>query len=40
MVRRKFLEKIGGFSEGKDLVGSEDFDGWLRISKLSDKFED
>ena len=39
VVRRKFLEKIGGFSEEKDLVGSEDFDGWLRISKLSDKFE-
>ena len=28
VVRRKFLEKIGGFSEEKDLVGSEDFDGW------------
>ena len=39
VVKRRFLEKIGGFSEEKDLVGSEDFDGWLRISKLSDKFE-
>lgn len=39
VVRRSFLEKIGGFSEEKDLVGSEDFDGWLRISKLSEKFE-
>jgi len=39
VVRRHFLEEIGGFSEEKDLVGSEDFDGWLRISKLTDKFE-
>lgn len=39
VVRRSFLEEIGGFSEEKDLVGSEDFDGWLRISKLTEKFE-
>ena len=39
VVRRSFLEEIGGFSEEKDLVGSEDFDGWLRISKLSEKFD-
>ena len=39
VVRRSFLEKVGGFSEEKDLVGSEDFDGWLRISKLSEKFK-
>ena len=39
VVRRRFLQEIGGFSEEEDLIGSEDFDGWLRISKLSEKFE-
>lgn len=39
VVRRTLLEKIGGFSEEKELVGSEDFDGWLRISRYSEKFE-
>ena len=39
VVRRRLLEEINGFSEEEDLVGSEDFDGWLRISKLSEKFD-
>ena len=39
VLRRKLLEEIEGFSEEKDLLGSEDFDGWLRISKLSENFE-
>lgn len=39
VVRRDFLQEIGGFSEERDLLGSEDFDGWLRISKLTEKFE-
>lgn len=39
VVRRSFLEKISGFSEEKDLLGSEDFDGWVRISKHTEKFE-
>ena len=39
VVRRSFLEEISGFSEEKDLLGSEDFDGWMRISKLTDKFD-
>jgi hypothetical protein len=38
VVRRRFLEEINGFSEEKDLLGSEDFDGWMRISKLTGKF--
>ena len=38
MVRRVFLDEIGGLSEEKELVGSEDFDGWLRISKFTDIF--
>tara|TARA_B110001450_G_scaffold256640_1_gene287905 strand:+ start:4362 stop:5276 length:915 start_codon:yes stop_codon:yes gene_type:complete len=39
VLRRRLLGDIGGFSEDKDLVGSEDFDGWLRIAKLTEKFE-
>jgi glycosyltransferase involved in cell wall biosynthesis len=39
VVRRDFLQEIGGFSEERDLLGSEDFDGWLRISKHTEKFE-
>ena len=39
VVRRSLLEKIGGLSEEEDLVGSEDFDGWLRIAQLSEKFD-
>lgn len=38
VVRRNFLEEIRGFSEEKELIGAEDFDGWIRISKLTDKF--
>ena len=39
VVRKCFLVKIGGASEDPDLVGVEDFDTWLRISKLTDKFK-
>ena len=39
VVRRSFLQEISGFSEEEDLVGSEDFDGWIRISRLTEKFE-
>jgi len=39
VVRRSFLKEISGFSEEEDLVGSEDFDGWIRISRLTEKFE-
>lgn len=39
VVRRSLIAEIGGFSEEKDLVGSEDFDGWLRIAKLTEKFK-
>ncbi len=39
IVRRDLIQQIGGFSENKQLVGCEDFDGWLRISRHTDKFE-
>lgn len=38
VMRRHFLHKIGGFSEDPFLVGAEDYDAWLRISKGTEKF--
>ena len=32
------LYKIGGISEDRNLVASEDFNTWLRIAKITDKF--
>jgi len=37
-VNRKLILEIGKFNESEKLVGAEDFDGWLRISKLTNKF--
>jgi len=39
VVRASLMRKINGFSEQRELVGSEDFDGWIRIAKLTDKFD-
>ena len=39
VVRKCFLIEIGGASEDLDLLGFEDFDTWLRISKLTNKFK-
>ena len=39
VVRTSFLKEINGFSENHELIGSEDFDGWIRISKLTNKFD-
>ena len=39
VVRRKLLNTINGLSEDKDLIGSEDYDAWLRIAQISEKFE-
>lgn len=38
MVRRSHLEQVGGFDERKEIVAAEDFDLWLRISALTDRF--
>lgn len=38
VVRRELLTAIGGLSEDRDLIGVEDYDAWLRIAKLTDKF--
>jgi glycosyltransferase involved in cell wall biosynthesis len=38
VVRSDLIRKINGFSEEPELVGSEDFDGWIRLAKITDKF--
>lgn len=38
VVRRSFLEKVGGFDERTEIVAAEDFDTWLRIASLTDRF--
>ena len=38
IVRRELMEKIGGFSEDEQLVAAEDYEAWLRVSKLVDTF--
>jgi len=37
-VKKKFLEKVGLIDECKDLVASEDYNTWLKISNLTDEF--
>lgn len=39
MVRKAMLIKIGGISENKNLVASEDFNTWLKIAQITDKFK-
>jgi len=38
IVKKKFLEKVGLIDECKDLVASEDYNTWLKISNLTDEF--
>lgn len=38
VVRKNLLTSIGGLSEDRDLIAAEDYDCWLRIAKLTDKF--
>jgi glycosyltransferase involved in cell wall biosynthesis len=39
VVRKNLLNAINGLSEDKDMVGAEDYDAWLRIAKISEKFQ-
>ena len=39
VVRKKFLSAINGLSEDRNLIAAEDYDAWLRIAKLTDKFK-
>lgn len=38
VVRKGLLEKIGGISEERDLISVEDYDTWIRLSQLTEKF--
>ena len=38
IVRKNILIKIGGLNENKTLVGSDDYDTWLRIAQITDQF--
>ena len=38
IVRKSLLERINGINEDPQMVASEDFNTWLRIAQLTDKF--
>ena len=38
VVRKEYMKTIGGFSEDRQLIAAEDYEAWLRISKLTDNF--
>ena len=38
VTRSGIMKKAGGFSEDKQLIAVEDYDTWLRIARLTDKF--
>jgi glycosyltransferase involved in cell wall biosynthesis len=39
VLRRDILLRVGGFSEDRSLIACEDFDAWLRIAKITERFE-
>jgi glycosyltransferase involved in cell wall biosynthesis len=39
VVRRALMENIGGFSEERNLIAGEDYEAWLRVARLTDRFE-
>jgi glycosyltransferase involved in cell wall biosynthesis len=38
MVRKNFLEKIGGINDSREMIAAEDYNTWLRIAQFTDKF--
>jgi glycosyltransferase involved in cell wall biosynthesis len=38
VVRKSLLEKIGGVDESRDMIASEDYNTWLRIAQVTDRF--
>jgi glycosyltransferase involved in cell wall biosynthesis len=39
VMRRDLLLRAGGFSEHPELIAWEDYDAWLQVAKLTDRFE-
>ncbi len=38
VVRKNLIREIGGINESRDLAASEDYNTWLRIASLTDRF--
>jgi GT2 family glycosyltransferase len=38
LVRRRLLCEIGGLDESPEMVAAEDFNAWLRIARITEKF--
>ena len=39
IIRKNILNKIGGISESIELVGSEDYNTWLRVAQITNQFQ-
>jgi glycosyltransferase involved in cell wall biosynthesis len=39
VVRRDLMKKVGGFSEDRSLIAWEDYDAWLRLARVTERFE-
>lgn len=39
VLRKSILESVGGFSEDESLVAAEDYDAWMRIAKITNRFK-
>ena len=39
VVRKKLLQQLNGMSENADIVAAEDYNTWLRIAQLTNKFK-
>lgn len=37
-MRKSVLDRIAGFSEKRDWIGMEDYDAWIRASRVTDRF--
>ena len=38
VVRKSLLNQIGGISENRELISVEDYDTWIRLARLTEKF--
>src|SRR5207244_2574940 len=38
VVRRELLLRAGGFSEDRAIIAGEDYDLWIRLSRLTERF--
>ena len=38
VVRKRLLDEIGGIDENVDMIACEDYNAWLRIAQITDKF--